>query len=134
MTIQAQQKFEAELIEALEQHFGEGSVQVHEKPIALKDWMGHPTANKAHLVVPKNVQEKKAGHALAVTELGYERNKSGTYECHYDPDGFSAEHANLIAQYYAEKVTAKQMKKQGFSVARKQLEDGRIQLTCQRYA
>jgi hypothetical protein len=135
LSIAAQQKHEVQLIEALEQHFGEGTVAVHESKVSLKDYAGYATKNKANLVITQASQRKKANNNhLMVTELGYERNDEGTYECHYDNDGFNKKHQDLVAKYYAEKVTKKTMAAQGFMVARKELDNGHIQLTCTKYA
>lgn len=133
LNIQAQQKYEAELIAALEQHFGEGKVESHEKPVALKDWQGSSTAEKAEIVIRKKTLSEKMHRDVLANDLGYRRNKEEGYDVIADEAGFPKAHQDIVAQYYAEKVTAKKMRANGYSVARKELANGQIQLTCQKY-
>jgi hypothetical protein len=133
LNIQAQQKYEAELISALEQLVGEGKVETSERPITLKDWQGQSTSLKAEIVVRKKTLGELAGRDVLANDLGYARNNTEGYDVHCDEAGFSKVNQNLVAQYYAEKVTAKKMRANGYSVARKELANGQIQLTCQKY-
>lgn len=133
MTVQAQQKHEAELVEALVEHFGADAVTVHEEAVRLKTWDGGLSTNKGNIVVPREAQLKKANRHVLTADVGYERNANGTYDVHYDADGFPIDQQKLIAQYYAEKVAAKQLKRQGYAVKRAMLDDGRIQLTATKF-
>lgn len=135
LIIQAQQKFEAELVAALKQHFGESEVEYSaSSKIPLKHWDGRPSKLKAEIVVRKDSLGKKAGRAVLCNDLGYERDASGGYTVHADVAGFPLADQNLVAQFYAEKVTTKKMKAKGYNVKRAQLDDGRIELTLQKYA
>lgn len=133
MSIQAQQKFESHLVDALAEHFGEGTVEVHEDKKYLNDWHGRKTTTKANLIVRKDTLTKKLGYAALGNDLGYERNSAGGYDVHVDTATCPEEHLNLIAMNYAERVSKSQMKLKGFSVKREQLSTGEIALTCQKF-
>jgi hypothetical protein len=133
MSIQAQQRYEAELVAALKKHFGENHVESHgEKKADLLSWNGSKSGLKANIIIRRKAQEAKAGHALAVNDLGYERNKDGGYDVHLDADGFPTAHQNLIAQDYATRVATKQLKAKGYSVKQAELTTGEIRLVAQR--
>ena len=134
LNIQAQQKFEAELVAALVQHFGEGKVESHgDKKVDLLNYAGQKSNLKGNIVVRKAAQGEKLGRYVASNDLGYERNKEGGYDVHVDMDGFPKEHQNLVAQYYAEKVATSQLQAKGYQVQRQLLKTGEIELTAQRY-
>jgi hypothetical protein len=72
LSIQAQQKFEAELLAAVKDHFGADGVEFHEQKTDLLSWNRTKSGLKANIIVRRPMQERKAGHALAVNDLGYE--------------------------------------------------------------
>jgi hypothetical protein len=132
-SIAAQQKYESELITALCDHFGREGVEVHgDKKVELKTWQGSNSGRKANLVIRQNTLGKKLGHKVLANDAGYERNKEGGYDVHIDPAAFPKEHQDLIAMKYAELVATKRAKQLGYKVARKALEDGRIELNLVR--
>jgi hypothetical protein len=78
------------------------------------------------------------GNARAY-EIGIARKADGTYVMRYDfwSGGYGLEavagkNCGRLAQEYAAQVAIKRAKLQGFSVQRKQLQDGRVQLVCSR--
>jgi hypothetical protein len=133
LNIQAQQKYEAELIAALQEHFGETGVEAHDTAKGLKDWQGNATKERAEIIVRKDTLSKKLGRQVLANDLGYKRNNSEGYDVIADEAGFPKAHQDLVAQYYAEKVAAKKLKAQGYAVQRQVLSSGQIQLTAQRY-
>lgn len=133
LSIQAQQKFESELLASLKKHFGETKVEMHEKKASLKTYAGADSGLKANIIVRKQAQGEKLGRYMAVNDLGYERNTQGGYDVHADLDGYSTETQNLIAKDYAERVATKQLKAKGYTVKRKELTTGEVQLVAQRY-
>jgi hypothetical protein len=134
MSIQAQQKYEAELLAALKGHFGDTNVEHHtDKKAELRMWNGGHSGLKANLVVRRKGQEAKVGHALAVNDLGYERNNEGGYDLHVDVDGFPVEDQNKVAQAYAASVATKQLKAKGYSVKSTALPTGEVRLVAQRF-
>ena len=134
LNIQAQQRFEAELVAALVQHFGEGKVESHgDKKVDLLSYTGQKSGLKGNIVVSKAAQGEKLGRYVLVNDLGYERNKAGGYDVHVDMDGFPQADQNLVAQFYAEKVATKQLQEKGYQVQRALLPTGEIELTAQRY-
>lgn len=133
LNIQAQQRYEAELVAALKEHFGAAGVEAHDTAKNLKDWQGHDTKLKAEIIIRKATLSEKLGRQVLANDLGYARNKDEGYDVHADEAGFPKEHQDLVAQYYAEKVAAKKLKAQGYAVSRRVLSSGQIQLTAQRY-
>jgi Protein of unknown function (DUF1257) len=135
LSIQAQQKFEAELVASLQEHFGTNGVEVHEQKADLLTYMKEKSGLKANIIVRQATQGKKfGGRMLAVNDLGYERNTKGTYDLHVDEDGFNSEAQSAVIMSYAEKVAKKQMLTRGYGVAKRAtLPTGEVQLTLQRY-
>lgn len=115
-------KNEKELIESLKEHFGE--IEVHDDLTQMLMFNGQPTAasygnaGKAHIIVRKKSQEKALGHGAATNDLGFVRNKDGTFSMLVDPAGFPKGGQDKISQEYAARVTTKQLKKQGYLVKR----------------
>jgi hypothetical protein len=132
-SIQAQQKYEAELLTALCDHFGKEGVESHGGTLVpLKMWNGGDSGLKANIVIRQPTLGRKLGHKVLANDLGYERNKEGGYDVHVDATAFPKTSQDQVAQRYAELVAMKRLKATGYRVQRKQLEDGRIQLTAMR--
>jgi len=135
------QKYEKELIGALEEHFGEGNIEVHEEGEDLKTYMG--TVNnrnsglgkteKCHLIIRRATQEKAAGHHIATNDAGYCRTEDGKYAVYLDAAGFSPKLQGLVAQSYGLKVAEKKLKAEGYMTKRVQKEDGTIRLEARIY-
>jgi len=135
MSIAAQQKYEAELISALKNHFGEKAVEsCGDKKQKLKDWQGQDTSMKANIIIRKKDLGKKIGRSVLANDLGYERNKDGGYDVHVDAAGFPQSDQDLVAKFYADKVATKQLKAQGYQVKRAELATGEVELVGTRYA
>lgn len=133
MSISAQQEYEAELVAALKKHFGE-DVETHgDTKVPLMTWDRRDSGLKANIVVRKKTLAQKKGYEVLSNDLGYERNKEGGYNVHADEAGFDTLSQNAVASYYAQELTEKRLKSQGYSVAaRKTLEDGRVQVQFSR--
>lgn len=141
MQVNFLQSNEAQLIAALEQCFGEGSVEVHDSPEALYGYKGDNRAEAApgsadyappcHLIV----RRKKVGKAA--NDIGYRRTEDGKYAAYiseYDSGAnFSSEKQSKVLQDYTVGVTEKQMKLQGYSVKKVPQANGKVTLTLSRY-
>lgn len=131
------QKYERELIAALEEHFGEGNVEVHEEGKSLKMWNDVAAGNQAgkcQLVITKATQVKKAGHNVLSNDAGYQRTSDGKYKAYIDAAGFSTNLQGLVAQSYALRVTEKKLKAEGYMTKRVAKEDGTIRLEARIYS
>lgn len=130
------QKFEKELVAALEEHFGEGGVEVHEDGVMPKLWNGQSaardsgfgTAKKCHLIVTRETQSKKAGHNVLSNDAGYERTSDGKYKAYIDAAGFSDALQGKVSQSYALRVAEKKLKAEGYTVKRVPQDNGTIRL------
>lgn len=130
------QKFEKELISALEEQFGEGGVEVHNEAASLKLWNGQGTtqdtgygkANKCHLIIRRETQSKKAGHNVLSNDAGYERTEDGKYKVYLDAAGFGQNLQDKVTQSYTLKVAEKKLKAEGYIVKRVPQENGTIRL------
>lgn len=130
------QKYERELVAALEEQFGEGKVEVHSEAKGLKMWNGTSAAmeaGKCHLVITKATQCLKAGHNVLSNDAGYERTEDGKYKAYIDPAGFSAALQGLVAQSYALRVSEKKLKAEGYMTKRVTKADGTVRLEARIY-
>lgn len=141
MEMEMQQKNEADFIAALTNHFGEGAVEVHTDPVALKVWNGssalernaYGTAPKCHIVVRRQAIEKALGRHCATNDLGFRRREDGKYDAHLDLAGFDKTAQDKVAQDYAVRVASRKLKAQGYTLKREVLKDGRVKLVAQKY-
>lgn len=137
------QKYEKELVGALEEVFGEGNIEVHPEGEDLKTYNGVVNlgnssglgrTEKCHLVVRKAVQEKAIGHRMAINDAGYCRTDDGKYSVYLDAMGFNATLQGKVAQSYGLKVAEKKLKAEGYMTKRVQKEDGTIRLEARIYS
>lgn len=126
-----QQKYEAELIAALEEVFGK--VEVHDKAKELKAYTGQSATEAAHLGKTENcniiIRQKdlqKAGGGLT-NDAGYMRTEDGKYRVFIDVAGFSVANQGKVAQSYATRVSTKQLEAEGYQV-KKVVENGVVRL------
>lgn len=134
MKVNAQVKNEKELIAALEEVFGEGSVEVHDKGVKLGGGYDSTGANKtAHLVIKKDsIQKARLEGCYGWNSIGYERQKDGGYMLHADPADFSAKHQGLVAQGYTEHTSRSLLKKKGYIINKEVQKDGKIILSAKK--
>lgn len=126
MSVNFLQKNEAQLVKALEECFGEGSVEIHNEGAAL---MGYGGDNRAKL--PKNnpnyappchliIRRENVGGAS--NDVGYRRTEDGKYVAYisdYDRRGnFSKEKQLGVQNSYTAGVTERQLKMQGYQTTR----------------
>ena len=134
--VEADQKNEKQFIAALEEHFGEGNVEVHEDGEWLKTYAGQSTqtakhlgeTNKCHIIIRKKTLEKKLGHDCATNDAGYERTADGKYRAYIDAAGFSTKLQGLVAQSYTLAVSEKKLKAEGYITKRVNKADGVVRL------
>lgn len=136
------QKYEKELIAALEEHFGEGNVEVHDDAKVLKLWNGVSSAqntdwgktDKCNLVITRATQSKKVGHDVLSNDAGYARTEDGKYKAFIDAAGFNKGLQGLVSQSYALKVSEKKLKAEGYMTKRVVKADGTIRLEARIYS
>lgn len=135
LNVECQQKNEAQLIEALEEIFGKGNIEVHEEGAGLYGYGGDLRSSLAktnpnyappcHLIV----RRKNVGGAS--NDVGFRRNENGTYDAYisdYDKGhNFNQAKVDKMMQHYTSGVTVKQLKKQGYQITKK-VENGNIVL------
>ena len=138
MEVNYSQKYEAELLLAIEEAMG-AKPEVHAEPVELLNYWGETTsdktaksdhAEKCHLVLRRG-QGKLASRAT--NDIGWRRTEDGGYAAYLDDKGITTGETGLISQSYAVAVAEKQVKAKGYTVSKKALSDGRIQLTATKY-
>lgn len=143
MSVNVNPKHIDEFINALKDHFGAEGVEVNlDSPIKMLRWNGeslhkasgsYGVAPECHIVVRRSTQEKKAGHSLAVNDLGYRVNKEeNKVDAFIDVSGFSKVDQDNVLMNYGAYVSAKQLKKQGYMLKRVN-ENGVVKLQAQKY-
>jgi hypothetical protein len=135
MEIKALQKNEKELIDALEQHYGKGSVRCHDEAIGLQGYEQNTTGKtkKANLVIPQDTI-RRTEHTSGYNDMGFERSKSGGYALHYDIADVPKTSIDKVMQDYAERVASKTMKAKGYTMRREALKDGTVKLSFSKYS
>lgn len=128
--VSALTKNEKELVAALQAFFG--AVEVYGEAKSLEGYDSRAN-KKAHIIVRKVDVGKKLSRGSAYNDLGFERNKDGTYSLHYDNMDISEDTRNKVMQDYSERVATKQLKAKGYSVKR-ELKDGVVKLTATKYS
>lgn len=125
-------KSENELVAALTSFFGENNVEVHDTAVKIGGYDSQAN-KKAHIVIRKENLHKAAG-GTCYNDLGYERDKDGMYKLWADPSDFPQKAQDKIAQDYAERVAAKKLKAQGYTLKREVLKDGVVKLVATKYS
>lgn len=139
MSVNFDQKNEKDLIAALEEQFGEGSVEVHEEGAGLYGYGGDLRSKKAttsadyapecHIII----RRKHVGSAS--NDVGYRRLENGKYAVYisdYDKgSNFSKAKQDQVAQNYGVNVAEKNLKKQGWIVKKSVEKNGVIRLTAE---
>lgn len=131
--VSALTKNEKELVKALENYFGEGTVKVFAEAVQLQG-MDARAKKRAHVVVKKADVAKKTTYKNAYNDLGFERMKDGTYKFHVDDMDMGEKERNSVIQDYAALVAQRQLKAQGYMVKRELEKNGKIRLTATKYA
>lgn len=131
-SIVAQQKYEAQLLTALNEYFGQAGVETHDSKAVLRTWNGEDSGLKANIIIRKKNLGRKLGREVLANDLGYERDATGGYDVHVDETAFPKAAQDQVSQRYAELVAMSRLKAQGYKVKSAKLEDGRVQLTAMR--
>jgi hypothetical protein len=140
MTTSYTTKNEEELIESLREHFGAENVEVHEDLSQLYLFSNttadsyYGEAGKAHIVVRQEAQRQALGKVVATNDLGFARQEDGTYKLFCDNEGFPKASRDKVAEGYAARVAAKQLKKKGYTVKITKTEAGLPKVHASRYA
>jgi hypothetical protein len=136
------QKYEKELVAALEEKFGKGHVEIHPEGAALFGFQGdnraHANQNSPDYAPPCHIIIRRKHVGASANDVGYRRTEDGKYVAYisdYDKGStFQPKKQNEVAQSYAEKVSTKQLKAKGYTVKRQVQKDGTIKLIATRYA
>ncbi len=130
-------KSEAELVASLKKIYGDDAVEIHDDAVKIGGYDSQAN-KKAHVIVRKeairkvNSKDNTMGYS-SYNDLGYERGKDGTYSLWADPSDFSKKAQDLIAQDYSERVAAKKLKSQGYTLKREVLKNGTVKLVATKY-
>ncbi len=134
------QKQEKELITALENKFGKGTVEVHPDGSALRGFQGDDRSLKvgtADYAPPCHLIIRRKNVGGSSNDVGYrklENGKYGAYISEFDKQqNFKKDAQNRVAQDYAERVSLKQLKAKGYSVKRVE-ENGTVKLIASKYS
>lgn len=101
------------LVRALEDMGYKGKVEIHDKPVRLRGYLGDWRRQKAEIVIPR----KHVGRAS--NDLGFKRTAAGTYDAMIS--GFDrARHNNKwlgrLTQRYAYHAAVDKLRDQGFEI------------------
>lgn len=132
MSVLFRVKFEHELLTALRAAYGETSVTVHEKPVELTDYQGRRKSSLTADTKPCHIVVDRAAAARVGSlsnELGFCREKDGSYTPFIDPAGWTKV-AGKVTQDYVVGVSKKQMKTQGFEVQQTAGKNGAVKVRC----
>lgn len=129
LDVVALQKNERELIEALENRYGKGSVRCTDTATELNGYEKNSSgrSKRANLIIDKETL-RKVERTSGYNDMGFERTKEGGYNLHYDTADVPKTAIDRVMQDYAERVVTKTMKARGYSVHRTELKDGQIEL------
>lgn len=135
------QENEKDLIAALEAHFGEGHVEVHEEGAGLFGYGGDDRSkNKkgANYAPPCHIVIRRKHVGGASNDVGYLRDGKGGYTAYvsdFDKGGnYSQSKQDAVAQDYAERVSMRSLKAKGYTVVRKKEKDGTVHLSASKYS
>lgn len=132
---------ESSFVAALEEVFGKGNVEVHERPVGLFGVEGRDRsklkpasadyAPECHIVI----RRKNVGSAA--NDIGFRRLEDGTYSAYiseYDQvRNFGPERQGQLLQAYGVRVSEKQLSSQGYSTTRQTREDGTVQIIATKW-
>jgi hypothetical protein len=136
MDVQFETKNEADLIAALEEQFGEGTVEIHPEGAALYGYHGddRSKANQKSrdYAPPCELVIRRKHVGSAANDVGFRRTPEGTYKSYisdYDNGStFNKSKQNAVAQEYAVRVAERALKQDGWSVTRQRLNDGSVKV------
>ena len=133
------QKNEKELVAALEEQFGEGTVEVHEKGAPLMGWHGDDRSKLDHKnrnwAPPCELIIRRKNVGSASNDLGFQRVENGKYKAwvsDYDQSSnFGKDKLGRVTQEYALRVAEHQLKTEGWTkIWRQKLDDGSVKITA----
>lgn len=129
-------KNEKSLVEALEQRFGAGNVEVHENGAPLYGWHGDDRSVLKHdnpnYAPPCNIIVRRKNVGSASNDIGYRRTEDGKYVAYisdYDKHStFGPTQQNKVAQDYAERVATKSATRKGWKIKDRVEEKGVVKM------
>jgi hypothetical protein len=132
------QEHEAELIAALEEQFGKGHVEVHEKGAGLYGYGGdlrsEASPKSANYAPPCELVIRRQHVGGASNDVGYKRTENGKYKAFisdYDQGGnFSTAKQNAVAQNYGVSVAMRTLKADGWKVHTVKQDDGSVKVVA----
>lgn len=135
MKVECLQKQESCFIQALEEIFGKGSVEISETGAGLYGYHGDLRTELAttnpNYAPPCHLIIRRKNIGSASNDIGFRRNINGTYDAYvsdYDKSQtYNTAKQNKMMQHYSSNVTIKQLKTQGYQV-KKSITNGNIVL------
>lgn len=113
------------LVEALEEVFGKGKVEVHEEAQNLYGYAGDVREQQAEVII----RRKHVGSAS--NDIGFVKEADGTYTAiisEYDRHKYNDEWMGTMKQKYAVAKMKKEYKRKGLVVREEKRADGRVRL------
>lgn len=138
MEVDFDQKNEKDLVEALEEQFGKGHVEVHENGADLFGYQGDNRAKtkpgSANYAPPCELVIRREFVGGASNDVGYKRTADGKYKAYisdYDKSGnFSQKKQDAVAQSYGVSVAMRTLKADGWKVFTQKQEDGSVKVVA----
>jgi predicted RNA binding protein YcfA (HicA-like mRNA interferase family) len=130
--VEFEQKNEKEFIEALEEQFGKGSVEIHEKGSGLKGYMGddRSKASGQDYAPPCEIIIRKKHIGPSSNDIGFKRQANGNYSAYVSDfdkgHHYSLKKQGIVAMNYGAKVAEKTLKADGWKTVRINESDGSV--------
>jgi hypothetical protein len=127
MKVEALVQNEQDLVDCLQEYFGVEGVTVLDSARKLKG-MDKAGAKSAHIIISQAAFQKLGGSSY--NEMGFERQKDGTYILHADSMDFRKPMKDKVFQDYSRRVAERKLKAQGYHVKRTLLQNGDVEITA----
>lgn len=131
-------KDQACLIQALREAYGAHAVEVVPEGAALYGYRGDNravlNASNPNYAPPCHVIVRRQHIGGSSNDIGYKRNKDGSYTGYvseFDSSGYAAKR---VEQSYAKAVTVKQAKASGWAVTEEKQKDGTVKLQLSKWS
>ncbi len=129
---------EHELVAALEKVFGEGHIEVHDKPVPMMGWHGDDrskvSTSSPDYAPPCDIIIRRKFVGGSANDVGFARQPDGKYKSYiseYDNSAtFTAEKQGLVAQEYGVRVAEKTLQKEGWKTFRQALPNGSVKVVA----
>jgi len=136
MEVEFEVKNEADLVAALEQQFGENSVEIHPEGAALYGWHGDDRSkvskNSSNYAPPCELIIRRKNVGGASNDVGFKRTPEGTYKSYISEfdngANFNKVKQDAVAQDYTVRVTERTLVQDGWAVTKQRLDNGAVKV------